>query len=134
VSEVALALWIATATGGAVMAIIWLIGGGPAQHREGHSRISPLRLGGHFGFAALGLLLWITYVVSDEGLPGWLALAVLPVVATLGFLMFMTWLAGRGSESRDQIAEQRFPVVIVGAHGLFAVLTVIAVVAALLGD
>ena len=131
---VALVLWLATASGGAVMALIWLRGGGPAQHREGHSRISPARLGGHLGVAALGLLLWIAYVATDADALGWVALALLPVVAALGLLMLLTWLGGRGSDQREHIVEQRFPVVIVAAHGLFAVLTVIAVFVAVIAD
>jgi hypothetical protein len=130
----ALVLWVLTALGGATMAAIWLAGRGPAQHRAGVSRISPGRLGTHFLLAAAGLALWIVHVVSDSDGPGWVALAVLPVVAGLGFLMFMTWLAGRGSVTTapDRPAEQRFPVVVVAAHGLFAVLTLLAAAVALL--
>lgn len=128
---VALVLWVATALGGIVMATMWVAGHGAAQHREGTSRISPARLGGHAALAAVGLVLWIVHVATDEAVVGWLAFAALPVVALLGVLMFVTWLAGRGAvvtEARP--AEQRFPVVVVAAHGIGAVGTVVAVLVA----
>jgi hypothetical protein len=93
----ALVSWIVTALGGVTLAGIWLADRGPSQHHAGHSRISSGRLGLHFGLAATGLVLWITHLATDDALPGWLALAVLPVVALLGVLMFLTWLAGRGA-------------------------------------
>lgn len=128
----ALVLWILTAAGGFTMAGMWLANRGPAQHRDGISRISPARLASHFGLAAAGLVLWIAYVATDNKGPGWVALALLPGVAVLGFLMFMTWLAGRSAVvTKIQPAEQHIPAVVVAAHGLFAVLTVLAVVAAL---
>lgn len=130
---VALVLWVVTALGGTAMAGIWLAKGGPAQHRGGLSRIAPVRLGAHAALAATGLALWIVGVATDTDAPGWLALALLPVVATIGFLMFMTWLAGRGAAPQaEQPAEQRFPVAIVAAHGVFAVATLVAVLLALL--
>lgn len=129
----ALVLWVVTAAGGFAMAGIWLAGRGPHQHRDGHSRISPQRLGTHFGLAATGLVLWIAYVASDNKALGWVALVLLPIVATIGFLMFMTWLAGRGAVATPagEAAEQRIPPVIVAVHGLFAVATLVAVVVAL---
>jgi hypothetical protein len=127
----ALVLWVATALGGIVMAVMWLAGGGPAQHRDGTSRISPARLGGHAGLAATGLVLWIVYAATDEAVVGWLAFAALPVVALLGVLMLVTWLAVRGAAvTGARPAEQRFPVVVVVAHGVAAVLTVVAVLVA----
>jgi hypothetical protein len=129
----ALALWVLTALGGLTMAGIWITHSGPAQHRTGASRIAPGRLGSHVGLAAAGLVLWATHVVTDDAASGWIAFALLPVVALLGGLMFMTWLAGRGAAViGNQPAEQRFPTAVVAAHGLFAVATLAAVLVALL--
>jgi manganese efflux pump family protein len=130
----ALVLWAVTAAGGALMTAIWLAGRGPAQHRAGIARISPARLGGHAALAVVGLVLWVVHVSTGSGVAGWLALALLPVVAAIGLLMFMTWLGGRGAaRPGDAAAEQRFPFVVVVAHGAFAVLTLLAVVVALVG-
>jgi len=128
----ALVLWIATALGGLTMTGIWLANRGPAQHAEGASRIGPRRLAAHAGTAAAGLVLWIVHVASDSDAAGWLAFGLLPVVALIGSLMFMTWLAGRGADTGDvTAAEQRIPPVVVAAHGLLAVATAVAVLIAL---
>jgi hypothetical protein len=128
----ALVLWVVTASGGALMAAMWLSAHGPAQHRAGVARISPARLGGHAGLAAVGLVLWVVHVTTDSEVAGWLALAALPVVAAIGLVMFMTWLGGRGAAPPGlAAAEQRFPSVVVVAHGVFAVLTLVAVLVAL---
>jgi len=128
----ALVLWIFTAVGGIALAGIWLQHRGPAQHRTGISRISPARLGAHFAFAATGLGLWVTHLATDSNAVGWVASAFVPLVAALGLLMFITWLAGRGAAAANQRpAEQHFPVSIVAAHGLFAVCTLAVVVVAL---
>jgi len=129
----ALALWVMTALGGLTMAGMWLANGGPTQHRDGHSRISAKRIGLHVSLAATGLVLWIVYVATDGTTVGWLAFVLLPIAGLVGFLMFLTWLAGRGAASAGVVAaEQKFPPLLVAAHGLLAVLTVGAVLIAVL--
>ena len=64
-TTVALVLWLATAAGGATMAGIWLVHGGPAQHEDGIARISPNRLASHAALAATGLVLWVFFAVAD---------------------------------------------------------------------
>ncbi|MFL6205120.1 MAG: hypothetical protein ACJ739_07185 [Acidimicrobiales bacterium] len=128
----ALVLWIVTAIGGLTMAGTWLAHHGPAEHRSGRARISPARLVAHGGLAAAGLVLWIAHVATDEDALGWLALAILPFVALIGALMYMTWLAGRGADApADRSADQHLPPLLVGAHGILAVATVVVVVIAL---
>ena len=129
----ALTSWALTAAGGATMATLWLRGGGPAQHRRGGSRISPMRLASHFSLAAIGLVLWIAYTATDEVAFGWIAFALLPIAALIGFFMFMTWIAGRHAETAgDRLVEQRFPASVVAAHGILAVCTLALVLIALL--
>jgi hypothetical protein len=133
VTIAALALWVITAIGGFTMAGIWIAHRGPAQYAEGDSRLSPGGVGLHFGLAATGLLLWIGYLAADNNAIGWLAFALLPIAAVVGFLMFMTWLAGRGTApTPEPPAEQKIPPLVVAAHGIFAVLTVGAVLIALI--
>lgn len=133
----ALLAWVATATGGLVMAGIWLRHRGPAQHRDGRSRLPPKLILTHFGLAAAGLAIWIAALASDRDGLRWLSVAVLPVVAALGIAMFLKWLGGRGAYIDDTTAgppaEQRFPVVVVALHGIFAVVTVALAVAAAVG-
>jgi hypothetical protein len=103
-----------------------------AQRAPGE--IKPYLILSHFGLAALGLVLWIIYVATDSDALAWIAFAMLLVVALLGFTMFAIWYQRRqGTTAPDQApamgtpAEQRFPVAIVGLHGLLAVITVILV-------
>ena len=133
----ALIAWVLTAGGGFVLLTIWLARGGMQQQREGGDRIRPPLILSHFLLAATGLVIWIIYVIADKDALAWIALAILGVVALLGFTMFAIWWrrrqAGAGpaavSEegSSGQPAEQHFPVPIVALHGLLAVATLVLV-------
>jgi hypothetical protein len=57
---------------------------------------------------------------------------LLLVVALLGFTMFGLWLSQRRRSDNDA-AEQRFPVPIVGLHGLLAATTLVVVLLAAAG-
>ena len=94
-------------------------------------------------------MLWIIYLINDQDTLAWVAFALLVVVAVLGFTMLVRWLpsyrvrarvtasgagAGRAApEAVEQPAEQHFPVAVVGAHGVLAVITVVTVLLAALG-
>jgi hypothetical protein len=134
----ALITWVLTAGGGFVLLAIWLKGGGMNQHEGG--RIRPAIILTHFALAATGLVLWVVYVASDSEPLAWIAFVLLLVVAAIGFAMLGIWLAqrrGRGgsvSESADSApAEQRFPVAVVGLHGLLAATTLVLVFLATIG-
>jgi manganese efflux pump family protein len=128
----ALISWIITAGGGFVLLAIWLSRGGMRQ-REGR-QIRPVLILTHFGLAALGLVLWIVYVVNDSDTLAWIAFGLLLVVALLGWTMFAIWWQRRqaGATTAPQAeagtpAEQHFPVPIVALHGLLAVTTLVLV-------
>jgi hypothetical protein len=130
----ALILWLATAGGGFIMLGIWLKNGGMAQAREQGARIRPPLLFSHFLLAATGLVLWIVYLANDSDSLKWIAFALLLVVALLGFAMLGIWLSRRrapvhaqGETSDSLPAEQRFPTVIVGLHGVAAATTLVLV-------
>jgi manganese efflux pump family protein len=134
----ALITWVLTAGGGFVLLVIWLKNGGMAQQERG--RIRPAFILTHFALAATGLVLWIVYVASDSQGIAWVAFALLLVVAAIGFAMFATWMAqrrGRGGDvtasSAGDAAEQRFPVAVVGLHGLLAATTLVLVFLAAAG-
>jgi hypothetical protein len=149
----ALITWILTAGGGAVMLAIWLGNGGMEQATSagGNPLIRPPLILGHFGLAATGLVLWIIYVASDSDALAWIAFILLLIVAALGFTMFAIWLRQRNSAapagapppadttpppaagSSAGGAEQRFPVPIVGAHGVLAATTLVLVFLAAIG-
>jgi hypothetical protein len=133
----ALVAWFATALGGLTLAGTWLAHRGPAQHRDGQSRLAPKLLASHFGLAAAGLVIWIIAITSDTDSLRWVSVAVLPFVAGFGLVMFLKWLGGRGAHAGldeiDPPAEQRFPVLVVALHGILAVLTVALVILAAAG-
>lgn len=119
----ALVTWVITAGGGFVLLAIWLKNGGMAQRESG--RIRPAIILTHFALAATGLVLWIIYLASDKSTIAWIAFALLLVVALIGFTMFGIWLSQR--KNRVASAEQRFPIPIVGLHGLLAATTLVLV-------
>lgn len=117
----ALITWLATALGGLVLLARWTAGGG---HRGGgNSRLAPSLVFGHLTLAVVGLVLWIIYLVAGGDGLAWAAFVVLLPVALIGFTMFARWLPAR----RTQVAESRFPLVIVLGHGLLAATTLVLV-------
>jgi hypothetical protein len=135
----ALISWIVTAGGGFVLLGLWLRHGGMRQREPGRQIRPPLILG-HFALAAVGLVLWIVYVVTDSDVLAWIAFAVLVAVAVLGWTMFAIWWQRRQARAAAAAAstpgipaEQHFPVLIVTLHGLLAVTTVVLVFLAAVG-
>jgi len=129
-SVAALVTWVLTAGGGFVLLVQWLKNGGMAQREKG--RIRPAVILTYFALAAGGLVLWILYVANDSTTVAWVAFALLLVVALIGFTMLGIWLSQR--KRRDAVpAEQRFPVAIVGLHGLLAEVTLVLVFLAAAG-
>jgi hypothetical protein len=130
----ALITWVATAAGGFVMLGVWIANGG-LRSDTGGSRFPPVVILGHFLLAAIGLVVWIAFVISDDaaGL-AWAGFVILLPVALLGFVMLARWLAGRRAAATATAvgpeAEQRFPVPVVVVHGLLAVTTLVLVLIA----
>lgn len=132
-SVAALITWVLTAGGGFVLLVLWLKNGGMAQREKG--RIRPAIILTHFALAAAGLVLWIIYVANDSTTVAWVAFGLLVVVALIGFTMLGIWLSQRrgGAVAPSPAAEQRFPVAIVGLHGLLAATTLVLVFLAAAG-
>ena len=126
----ALITWVLAAGGGAFMLAKWVGGGG---HRQASgSRLPPAVVFGHFGLAAIGLVLWIVYLAADNETIGWIAIAALAVVAVLGFVMLARWVPTYRARqtvgapaTADAPPERSFPVAVVVAHGALAVVTVV---------
>lgn len=122
----ALITWVVTALGGFVLLGTWLSHRNRPETRE--SRIGPGLIFGHFLLAATGLVIWLVHVLGVDGAAlQWLALVILLVVATLGFAMFARWLSDRRGATTPDTPEQRFPVIVVGAHGLLGAVTLVLV-------
>jgi hypothetical protein len=150
----ALVAWVLTAGGGFVLVGRWIAAGGLRQQSDHATRFPAGLVFGHLVLAAAGLVLWIVYLLLDADKLTWVALALLVVVALLGFTLFSRWLPARrtagavpagvggggtrteaGSSGRSAAApaERRLPVPVVAAHGLFAVVTVVLVLLTALG-
>ena len=133
----ALISWVVTAGGGFVLLAIWLARGGMQQQDGAGNRIRPPLILSHFLLAAGGLVVWVVYLVTDSDALAWIALAILAVVAGLGWTMFFIWLRRRrvvpaeaGAPAGSALtmpAEQHFPVLVVALHGVLAVTTVVLV-------
>jgi len=132
----ALVTWLITALGGFYLLFTWISNGGP--RRPSASRFPPAVIFGHFALAALGLVLWIIYLIADSDALAWIAFVLLVPVALLGFTMLARWLPTYRARTTPDVAtvdapaERHFPVAVVGGHGLFAVVTVVLVLLAAL--
>jgi manganese efflux pump family protein len=143
-SVAALITWIITALGGAVLPGTWLGRGGLRARDTGASRFPPGLILGHFLLAATGLVIWIIYLITDADALTWVALAILVVVAALGFTMVGRWrqdrvaVAAGGTSAAPgtdvgRPPEQHFLVAVVYLHGLLAVAILILVLLTALG-
>ncbi|PWI06907.1 hypothetical protein DIZ27_30350 [Streptomyces sp. NWU339] len=143
----ALITWVVTALGGFYMLGTWIRRGGIRQQQSGTSRLPAPVIFGHFALAAIGLVVWIVYVVAEKSALAWTSFGLLLPVALLGFVMLARWIpvhrdrttAGAPTAATVQgadgtvPAERHFPVPVVLAHGLFAVVTLVLVLLAALG-
>lgn len=136
----ALIAWLVTALGGFYLLATWISKGGAKAPRT--SKFPPALIFGHFAVAAIGLVVWIIYVVARAQALAWIGFVLLVVVALLGFTMLFRWIptyrqsrvaAAASSPGAGVPAERHFPVVAVGGHGLVAVVTVVTVLLAALG-
>lgn len=127
----ALILWILTAAGGLLMFAVWIAKGGARQPRTTH--LPPPVLFGHLLLAVAGLIVWIVHLLTDHDALAWIAFVLLLPVALLGAVMLLRWLPVRrerdAAAAADGPPERHFPVVVVLGHGVFAVATVILVLA-----
>ena len=143
----ALITWVLAALGGASMLWIWIQRGGPRTPRT--SKFPPGLIFGHFALAAIGLVIWIIYLITDTESLKWVAFIVLLPVAGLGFTMLARWIptyrstrlvaadaaggtaglsaTGDGGSAAVVPAEKHFPVAFVAGHGVSAVATLVLV-------
>lgn len=146
-SVAALIAWIITAGGGFVLLGTWIAKGGARTPRTSH--FPPALIFGHFALAAIGLVVWIIFLLVDSPALAWVAFVLLVPVAALGFTMLFRWVptyraahattpaapaGGPGAASADAPAERHFPVVVVAAHGVLAVVTVVLVLLSALAE
>jgi hypothetical protein len=141
----ALITWIVTAGLGFTMLGRWLRAGGT---RSTSGAFRPPVVFSHFLLAAAGLVVWIVYLVADTDALTWVAFVILVLVAVLGDVLVLRWNKTRRGElvaggsargaggtvaETDAAPERHIPAGLVGAHGVFAVATVVLVFLTALG-
>jgi hypothetical protein len=158
---VALIVWFVTALWGLYMLAVWLIENDATRQGNAASRLPLPVILAHVTFAVTGLVVWVTYLLVDRPVLAWVAVGILVAIALLGLSMFARWIPvyrmadepvsvpvgamsggapgaapgpvpGIGS-LRELPAEGSFPLLIVLAHGVFGVSTVVLVVLTALG-
>jgi hypothetical protein len=150
---VALIVWFVTALWGLYMLAVWLIENDATRQGNAASRLPLPVILAHVSLAVTGLVVWVAYLLLDRPVLAWTAVGMLVGIALLGLAMFARWIpvyrmaddgvrvpvgatAGgtlAGRPPRELPAEGSFPLLIVLAHGAFAVSTVVLVVLSALG-
>ena len=147
---IALAAWLTTAAFGLYLFAVWLIEHDGSKGGRTASRLRAPVIFSHVLLAVTGLVVWVLYLYLDQARFARTAFFILLSVAILGFIMLTRWIpVHRAANARAALAartgsglagadpagppERNFPVPVVVAHGIFAVLTVSLVTLAAFG-
>jgi hypothetical protein len=141
----ALLAWLAAAASGGWVLVRWLLAGGSPLRRT-MTAAPPAVILGHVGTAVLGLVLWVSFLLSGWVALAWTALAILAPVAGLGMGVLLLGLPGparppirarairaRAIGARVPGRRARIPVLAIVAHGMFAVTALLLVLMATIG-
>jgi hypothetical protein len=138
--------WFATVLMGLFMLAVWLIENDVTSHGVARSRLPVPIIFTHLGLAATGLSVWVAFLIFNRKSLAWTAVGILLAIAALGATMFLRWIpvyrgparaAGLQQASGGLVAvpaEGNFPVVVVTAHGLLAVSTLVLALLTALGN
>ena len=138
--------WFATVLMGLFMLAVWLIENDVTSHGVARSRLAVPIIFTHLGLAATGLSVWVAFLIFNRKSLAWTAVGILIAIAVLGATMFLRWIpvyrgparaAGLPQASGGLVAvpaEGNFPVVVVTAHGLLAVSTLVLALLTALGN
>ena len=157
---VALFAWLITVGLGSWMMARWIAHGGPRRARAGQAGFPPSMIFAHFTLAVAGLLAWIVYLTTGVISVAWIACALLLPVAGLGMALLSLWLPERSLAAAplsvahavpggagaapppaapppagpDPPPARHPPALIVAAHGVFAVATILFALLAAVGS
>jgi hypothetical protein len=127
----ALGSWLVTVALGLGMMARRLLRGRPRRLAGLRGRPPALNLA-HLGLAGVSLLAWVVYLATALTGVAWAAAGLLPLVAGLGMaLLFLSYVAAPAGG--DGALGRRPPVVIMGAHVVFATATILFAVLAAIG-
>lgn len=136
----ALLAWLATAASGGFVLVRWLLAGGSPLRRTLTSA-PPAVILSHVGAGALGLVLWVSFMLSGWVPLAWTALAILAPVAGLGMGVLLLGLPGparprtgtQGTGTRGTGTRGSIPVLAIAGHGMFAATALLLVLMATIG-
>ncbi|HEV8274516.1 MAG TPA: hypothetical protein VGQ26_02310 [Streptosporangiaceae bacterium] len=138
--------WFATVLMGLFMLAVWLIENDVTSHGVARSRLPVPIIFTHLGLAATGLSVWVAFLIFNRKSLAWTAVGILVAIAVLGATMFLRWIPVYRGPARSAglpqppgglvavPAEGNFPVVVVTAHGLLAVSTLVLALLTALGN
>jgi hypothetical protein len=151
----ALFAWLITVGLGSWMLAGWIAHGGPRRARSGQAGFPPSMIFAHFALAVAGLLAWIVFLITGVTSVAWIACGFLLPVAGLGMALVSLWLPERSLAAAtlsvahavpggagaapppagpDPPPVRHPPALIVAAHGVFAVATILFALLAAVGS
>lgn len=101
----ALIAWGITAVAGLFLLAIWLIEYDPGFKHAAATRLPVPVVCGHVLFAVGGLLAWVIYLITDKSIYSWTAAGALVLVAALGLIMAVRWIAVYRARPRQASAR-----------------------------
>lgn len=140
--------WLITAGAGLYLFAVWLIEHDGSKSGGAASRLRAPVVFSHVGLAFVGVAVWVVYLYVPQNRLALAALFILLPVALLGFIMLTRWIPvhraanSAGADAAPATAEavlvvgppeRNFPVPVVVAHGVFAVITFALVALTALG-
>jgi hypothetical protein len=87
----ALACWLLAGAAGLYMFGTWLSSGGPRHQRSRRDGLPPAVIFTHLGFGALGLVAWVSYVVTGLDWLAWTGVGLLMPGIGLGICTVTLW-------------------------------------------
>jgi manganese efflux pump family protein len=135
-------IWSVTALLGLYMFAVWLIENDLTSRGTIPSRLPVPVIFAHLLLAVAGWMVWVIFLALDRKPLAWTAVGILVAIALLGATMFARWIPVYREPAppqrfpgdvRPSRPEGNFPVVVVAAHGLCAVSTLVLAVLTALG-
>src|SRR6266700_3127147 len=87
----ALACWLLAGAAGIYMFGTWLSSGGPGHQRSRRDGLPPAVIFTHLSFGALGLVAWVSYVVTGQDWLAWTGVGLLMPGIGLGICTVTLW-------------------------------------------
>ena len=87
----ALACWLLAGAAGIYMFGTWLSAGGPGHQRSRRDGLPPAVIFTHLGFGALGLVAWVSYLVTGQDWLAWTGVGLLMPGIGLGICTVTLW-------------------------------------------